>query len=55
MPRDVNTKIVVYTQINLPSTKSDVTWLILQDAKTRTSLNDATKRFLALIAASASS
>jgi hypothetical protein len=52
--RDVNTKIVIYVRGTLPSTQSDVTWLTIQHGKTRTE-NDATKRFLALIAASAAS
>lgn len=54
MPRDVNTKMVVYCKTNLPSTISDVTFLCIAHGKTQTH-NEGTKRLLALIALAASS
>lgn len=52
MPRDVNTKIVIYVQAQLSVTNPDVTTLIRDDNALRTN-NEGTKKLLALIAASA--
>ena len=55
MPHDQNTKMLIYIQAEIPSTRSDVTTLIKLDTDLRTTLNDYTKKFLALLAAAAAS